>query len=96
MYKYLRQAVQRPRNIKLIDELMKYGGISHMRFIMTNRIPFLTQVNKEFYSYKNNEEIKRWLQLYPGRNVKPINTREEYNLMTVNKHAWDNWTDMYP
>lgn len=96
MYKYLCYAVQKPRNIKLIKELIKFGGISHMKFIMTNRIPFLIHMNKEFYSYKNDEKIKQWLQTYPGKNVKPINTQEEYDLMTTNRHAWDNLPDMYP
>jgi hypothetical protein len=96
MYKYLRHIVQRPRNIELINDLMKYGGISHMKFVMTERIPFLAKIDKKFYSYKDNEEIKRWLQMFPGRSVKPINTKEEYDLMTTNRHAWDNWSDMYP
>lgn len=74
--------------------ILLHGGISKIKFIMSDSIPFSYTTN--FQSYKNNKFIEEWLKSHPGKNVIPIITAEEYDRATINRHTWDTLPDMYP
>lgn len=93
-YLYFKQQVA-PKYIHIIEN----GGLGQMRAIITDELPNqLYHHPFDFFSYKNNKEIQKWIDTNPGRKVIPIIDLDGYNAAKtyIGKQAAENkWRPMY-
>lgn len=89
-YPYYRLALARRRCYQYLNgreyvaapymDIINNGGIGSMYAVITEIKPQWEFKLYQFFSYKDNKEIKKWIEDNPGRHLKPIVTKEEFEL----------------
>ena len=76
-----------------------YYHLNLMRAIITDELPNQLYYHPfDFFSYKNNKEIQKWINTNPGRKIIPIIDLNGYNAAKtyIGKQAAENkWRPMY-